>query len=624
MHVAAESALPVRWADPKLMIDNPFLREKYRIERLIGSGSFSSVYRALELRCDRRVAIKALRRDVYENSYRYIVSEIGAMGRTWQHPNIVSIHTVEPGDDEHVAYIVMEYVPNGSLHVKLQQAPLPFDECLGILTDICSGLAHVHRQNVIHRDIKPKNILIDADGISKVSDFGVAQVRDAVYDYASTFAGTRRYMAPEQYDGQHDHRVDIFTVGILFWEMLTGTFPYPGTTHDEVRDAKKTISPELPSIVPKPAREIVSMCLRPEPHDRVYDTDQLLVAINRIRESEYERVGAKRLMNGTPVEQLETAIEETRRHLRIPASTARWMRQASALEQRQRLKAESDAEAIATAATRLQAAADLAHQGSHEQALREIEAASATGVLADGLVDAIRRMCSPPPVEAVAQEPVPQPATEHGTRRETGFRTDTRHRQSDSAALETTTRSNQSHGRAWATRRAYRQNARKLAKAAARLEKNRRSVEAGDAFRSAGESAAAAGNTHRAARWFLQSVACYAGAARAFEASGDLTAAADAYRRAGNGCEQATVPARAIDHYESALKALWRCAEAAFAEGRVSDAASMCRSALALAGGTGAWQHAGAVRELQRRIRSAQSGEQESESGTKRGAGTGT
>ena len=215
---------------------NGLVLGKYRIEKLINHGSFASVFRAKEEFTNRTVAIKVLPKSVYPTGrMRYLLTELSAMGRNWGHPNIVSIHTVEPGDDEYVAYIVMEYVDGLSLRQLITAQPPEASLAMNIALDICQGLIAAHEQNIIHRDIKPQNILLTSDKVAKISDFGVARILEASTDYAGTITGTRRYMAPEQYGGNYDYRADLYSTGLILYEMFLGKFPFRGKTQDEMQ-----------------------------------------------------------------------------------------------------------------------------------------------------------------------------------------------------------------------------------------------------------------------------------------------------------------------------------------------------------------------------------------------------
>ena len=143
---------------------NEKLQGKYKIERLINKGGFAPVFQATEEFVGRSVAIKMIPKASYpQNRQRYLLTEMQTMGMTWGHPNIVAIHTVEPGDDECFAYIVMEYVDGDNLSHILSNDPLPQFRAVTVALDICRGLMFAHKHSIIHRDIKPQNIMITSD-----------------------------------------------------------------------------------------------------------------------------------------------------------------------------------------------------------------------------------------------------------------------------------------------------------------------------------------------------------------------------------------------------------------------------------------------------------------------------
>ena len=170
---------------------NGLVLGKYRIEKLVDNGSFASVFRAKEVLTNRTVAIKTLPKSTYPDTrIRYLLTELRAMGMHWGHPNIVSMHTVEPGDEEYVAYIVMEYIDGSSLHKLMTGEPPSPHRAINITLDICRGLMAAHERNIVHRDIKPQNILLTSDRRAKISDFGVACFLETASAYAETVTGT--------------------------------------------------------------------------------------------------------------------------------------------------------------------------------------------------------------------------------------------------------------------------------------------------------------------------------------------------------------------------------------------------------------------------------------------------
>ena len=267
---------------------NGLVLGKYRIEKLVDNGSFASVFRAKEVLTNRTVAIKTLPKSTYPDTrIRYLLTELRAMGMHWGHPNIVSMHTVEPGDEEYVAYIVMEYIDGSSLHKLMTGEPPSPHRAINITLDICRGLMAAHERNIVHRDIKPQNILLTSDRRAKISDFGVACFLETASAYAETVTGTRKYMAPEQYDGNYDYRADLYSTGLILYEMLSGIFPFQGIDHDEIKMQKQCSEPEFSNELPPVLREVLQRALRRNVEKRYQTAADMYHDLDNIRKSWY-------------------------------------------------------------------------------------------------------------------------------------------------------------------------------------------------------------------------------------------------------------------------------------------------------------------------------------------------
>jgi len=264
------------------------LADRYRIEREIGAGGMATVYLALDLRHDRQVALKVLRPELAASlgNDRFF-REIQVAARL-QHPNILPLH--DSGEASGFLYFVMPYVEGESLRQRLQRTgELPVHDAVKILVEVVDALAYAHSQGVVHRDIKPDNVMLSGRH-ALVTDFGVAKaVSEATGRQQLTTAGvalgTPAYMAPEQAaaDPHLDHRVDIYAVGIMGYELLAGRPPFVGMTSQQVLAAHVTQRPEpLSTHRPAcpPALEAVLMrCLEKRAADRWQTAEELLLQL---------------------------------------------------------------------------------------------------------------------------------------------------------------------------------------------------------------------------------------------------------------------------------------------------------------------------------------------------------
>jgi len=249
----------------------------FTLEEELTGGGMSTVYRARDNALQRAVVIKVLPPELaasvsVERFKREILVSAGL-----QHPHIVPV--LSAGEVDGLPYFVMPFIDGESLRARLTRGPLSVREAASVLKDVARALSYAHTNDVIHRDIKPDNILLTA-GTAVVTDFGVAkaltvaQAKRATVTAAGIAVGTPAYMAPEQAAGDPhtDHRADLYALGIVAWEMLTGTAPFAGLSPQQVMASHVTKTP--PSVasrrydVPKAFSAVIDQLLQKEPRNR--------------------------------------------------------------------------------------------------------------------------------------------------------------------------------------------------------------------------------------------------------------------------------------------------------------------------------------------------------------------
>jgi serine/threonine protein kinase/DNA-binding CsgD family transcriptional regulator len=224
------------------------LLNRYRIEELIGEGATATVYRAVDERLGRIVAVKVLLPYV-RSTARERFSREAQSAAALNHPNIMAIHDEATEDDWH--FLVVEYVEGKPLN---EFIPSPPDTVTRIGIQLCNALDYAHRMNIIHRDIKPANVKITSDGLVKIMDFGLAMARDAKHITAhGSIIGTPAYLSPEQARGHKlDHRTDIYSLGVMLYEMVTGQLPFDSNDISALLLQKVTKDPLSPhDLVPE-------------------------------------------------------------------------------------------------------------------------------------------------------------------------------------------------------------------------------------------------------------------------------------------------------------------------------------------------------------------------------------
>ena len=234
---------------------------RYNIIGELGQGAMGTVYKAVDPLIDRIVAIKTINlslaldeKDEYESRF---YQEAKAAGRL-SHPNIVTIYDVGKTDD--IAYIAMEFLQGRELRDILNDGKrMPVEQVINVVAQVAQGLAYAHEYGIVHRDVKPSNIMIVRDGHVKITDFGIARMASAaVRTQTGMVLGSPKYMSPEQVVGQMtDQRSDIFSLGVMLYEMLTGVAPFSGEninaimyqTLNSVPPPPSTLSPNVPEML---------------------------------------------------------------------------------------------------------------------------------------------------------------------------------------------------------------------------------------------------------------------------------------------------------------------------------------------------------------------------------------
>lgn len=246
---------------------------RYHLLEHIGGGGMAHVYRAHDIILNRMVAVKILQPQ-YSNDEQFIkrFRREAQAATSLFHPNVVTIYDV--GEEDDIYYIVMEYIEGSTLKEYIQNKKrLPLDEAIHIMQQILSAISHAHMHHIVHRDIKPHNILISKDKEAKVTDFGIARaMSNATITHTNSVMGSVHYLSPEQArGGVVNYKSDIYSLGIVFYEMITGQVPFSGDT--AVSIALKHLQNEIPSpknIVPDLPQSIENIILKATAKDPLH------------------------------------------------------------------------------------------------------------------------------------------------------------------------------------------------------------------------------------------------------------------------------------------------------------------------------------------------------------------
>jgi serine/threonine protein kinase len=301
---------------------NKLFDGRYRIVRKLGSGGMADVYLAEDEELGRRVAIKILNdRHANDESFVERFRREAKNAASLSHPSIVSIY--DRGEAEGTYYIAMEYLDGRSLkELVVARGPLPIGDAIEFTRQVLGALRFAHRKGVVHRDIKPHNVMADADGRLKVTDFGIARAGVSQMTEAGSIIGTAQYLSPEQARGAGvDQRSDLYSVGIVLYEMLTGTVPFTGESPVEIAMRHLSDTPRPPSLqrpeIPPDLDMVVLRALAKNPDDRFQTAEEMDAELERVAQgvgvTAETADAATAVLSGTALSNAPTAIVPPRR-----------------------------------------------------------------------------------------------------------------------------------------------------------------------------------------------------------------------------------------------------------------------------------------------------------------------
>ena len=289
----------------------------YEIEDRLGSGGMGVVYRARDRRLDRAVALKFLppRLSGDARAKKRFLTEARAAAAL-QHANVCTVHEIgETAQDQF--YIAMAFVEGHSLRDLIGRGPLPLEQALDIARQIARGLDCAHQHGIVHRDVKPANVMVGTDGVVRLVDFGVAKLADSTLTNPGFTPGTAAYMAPEQARGEDvDHRADLWALGAVLYEMLTGRRAFPGETDAVVLHAiieltppaVRTLRPEIPAEL----EAVVSRALAKSREQRFQSARAFHDALRPVNDDEPLRLGGVSEVRATALHSARSLADRTR------------------------------------------------------------------------------------------------------------------------------------------------------------------------------------------------------------------------------------------------------------------------------------------------------------------------
>jgi eukaryotic-like serine/threonine-protein kinase len=265
------------------------IADRYELKDVVGSGGMSSVYCAFDTLLERNVALKILHEQFGEDEehVQRFLREARAVAQL-SHPNIVTV--IDRGEEDGKQFIVFELVDGENLKELVSRGgPLPIRRVLDLGLEVGRALAFAHAQGLVHRDVKPQNVLLNGEGLAKVTDFGIVRSLDAVgHTETGTVMGTSHYIAPEQARGERvDAQTDVYSFGVVLYELLAGDVPYPGDNFVSV--AMKHVNEPVPSVLdsrpdtPLRLASLVERCMAKLPGDRPASMDDVVAELAAVR-----------------------------------------------------------------------------------------------------------------------------------------------------------------------------------------------------------------------------------------------------------------------------------------------------------------------------------------------------
>jgi eukaryotic-like serine/threonine-protein kinase len=365
--------------------EHPSKIDRFEILKLIGQGGMAFVYLAHDPDLGRKIAIKLLKEEFDEHLRERFTREAYVVGGL-DHQNLVTIYDI--GDYQGRPYMAMRYIKGQTLAEQLRLAvPLTLVTKLRIIEELCAGLQAAHEAGIIHRDVKPANVMVDADGVVKILDFGIARLMqaDTHHTQVGTVIGSYNYMSPEQMAGHAvDDRSDIFSVGAVFYELLCGERAFPGTMQEGlwnrlVREPPPLLRDRCADLDDEVER-IVTRALEKEPDNRYENIATLRLEIalarDRIETAEVSRLlaQAQEALDRRDDDAATAAMNDARAIRPRDARVVGLAKHVLALRsEKQRL--ETEARTLETGLATVGAVRQAYEHGQHREALRLVDAA---------------------------------------------------------------------------------------------------------------------------------------------------------------------------------------------------------------------------------------------------------